>query len=213
MVRPDKRMVQLLSGSGHSWILCVCNFWVSFVILVDGKSNETAFLDGVRRQSGLLHRETEGDASTKAASRQNVTSFNETTNNTKKIEEEIVVGVLIPYTSKVAMSSHQTGYYYASSFLIARDNINSDTNLLPGRKVRIIFNDTECLDKNEIQQFDYQLNQMNAVAIIGLGCDGCEAVARFAGALNIPIISHVSRLLVISSIEFKFVLTTKYHQI
>ena len=122
---------------------------------------------------------------------------------------EIRIGLLIPYTSKVVMSTYKTGEYYVSSFLIAADKINNDSDLLPGHKLSIVYNDTGCLAEKEIQLFYYQLAKMNVAGIIGLGCAGCKIVAAFAGALNVPIISHVSASVLIFAIfrdvQFSFV--------
>ena len=143
-------------------------------------------------KSGLLHRHKRADEQSRnGTSSQPITSNGVSTNTTSKTEE-ILIGVLIPYTSKVVMSSYQTGTYYASSFKIAQDKINNDPKLLPGRKLRIIYNDTQCLGEKEIELFYYQLTQMKAAAVIGLGCDGCKTLARFAGALNVTLVSHVS---------------------
>ena len=174
-------MFQLVFGLRVACFLCICNFWLSFVISsVDGYNNETAF-----------------PVST-AGSRQTMTSSNETTNDTDKIEE-ILILALIPYTSKVVIPSYLTGTYYASSLLIAADEINDDTKLLPGRRLRVIFSDSQCLAETAVQQVLYQWRKLNIAAIIGAGCDECKTVARIAGSLNIPIVSHVSKHLLPTS--------------
>ena len=111
---------------------------------------------------------------------------------TRSKEKEIVIGLLIPYTfhDQVEHSTYYTGKFYASAFNIALNEINSNPTLLPGYSLKYIWNDTKCLEKEAIKAQIYQL-QNKIDAFIGPGCH-CKTVAKIAGAINIPIISHVS---------------------
>ena len=112
--------------------------------------------------------------------------------------KEITFGLLIPYnfSSKVERSTYDSGLYYASAVEIALDKINKDPDILPDYCLNYVWNNTGCLEQNAIRAQDYQLHldgKEHAVnAFIGPGCH-CNTVAKVAGALNIPIISHVSK--------------------
>ena len=109
--------------------------------------------------------------------------------------KEIVIGLLLPYTfaDSVKMSTYKSGKFYASAIDIALEEINKNPDLLPGYRLTYIWNDTKCLESDAINSQYYQLRskQDKIDVFIGLGCE-CNTVARVAGALNIPIISHVS---------------------
>ena len=118
------------------------------------------------------------------------------TEDSKIKRKEIRFGLLIPYNfTGVDRSSYDSGSYYASAAEIAVDKINKDPHLLSNYCLSYIWNDTECLEKEAIRAQDYQLHfqgkEHRVDAFIGPGCH-CKTVANVAGALNIPIISHVS---------------------
>ena len=109
--------------------------------------------------------------------------------------KEIVIGLLLPYTfaDSVKMSTYKRGEFYASAIDIALEEINKNPDLLAGYRLTYIWNDTKCLESVAINSQYYQLRskQDKIDVFIGLGCS-CNTVARIAGVLNIPIISHVS---------------------
>ncbi len=120
----------------------------------------------------------------------------------KVAKDEVVLGLLIPYnvTGAADLSGYSGGEYYAAAFLLAIDDINKDKTLLPNIFLNYVWNDTMCLDdlaiRNQIwQHCSYQGKERKGVdAFIGTGCK-CGTVVKNAGALNLPIISHVSMLL------------------
>ena len=118
------------------------------------------------------------------------------TEDSKIKQKEIRFGLLIPYNfTNVDRSAYESGYYYASAAEIAVDKINQDPQLLSDYCLSYIWSDTECLEKEAIRAQAYQLQfqekEHKVDAFIGPGCH-CKTVANVAGALNIPIISHVS---------------------
>ena len=113
--------------------------------------------------------------------------------------KEVVLGLLIPYrvTGGADLSGYVGGEYYAAAFLLAIEDINNRTDLLPNIKLTYVWNDTMCLVdlaiKSQIwQHCSFQGSERTGVdAFIGTGCK-CTTVVRNAVALNLPIISHVS---------------------
>ena len=128
----------------------------------------------------------------------------------KSPEKEVVLGLLIPYrvTGGADLSAYTGGEYYAAAFLLAIEDINNRTDLLPNVKLKYVWNDTMCLVdmaiKSQIwQHCSFQGSQRTGVdAFIGTGCK-CTTAVRNAVALNLPIISHVS---VISRLNLDFFL-------
>ena len=116
-------------------------------------------------------------------------------------QNEVVLGLLIPYkvTGGADLSGYSGGEYYAAAFMLAIEDINNDTRLLPNIKLRYVWNDTMCLVdlaiKSQLwQHSSFQGEERTGVdAFIGTGCK-CTTVVRNAVALNMPIISHVSEL-------------------
>lgn len=108
-------------------------------------------------------------------------------------KETILLGMLIPYTfGSAPRTSYSSGMFYASAMFLAIDDVNKNKDLLPNHELKLVWADTECDWKRTVRiQLDMMKDQ-NVDAFIGGGCAGCEAIARNAGAENIPIISHVS---------------------
>ena len=104
--------------------------------------------------------------------------------------EEITLGLLIPFDSSEAPTSAE-GRFYAPAIIQAVDDINNNSDLLPGDHVSFIWNDTKCNEDQSLRALSYQIHQRNVSAIIGPGCT-CQVEARLASALNIPMISYVS---------------------
>ena len=114
-------------------------------------------------------------------------------------EKEVVLGLLIPYkvTGGADLSGYSGGEYYAAAFMLAIEDINNRTDLLPNIKLKYVWNDTMCLVdvaiKSQIwQHCSFQGSERTGVdAFIGTGCK-CTTAVTNAVALNRPIISHVS---------------------
>lgn len=112
------------------------------------------------------------------------------------VADEFKLGLLIPFkhVSKLGNYFHR-GEYYATAITIAVDNINKRHDLLPGRNLSFIWNDTSCEELNTLRAVFYQLN--NGVgAFIGPGCS-CKTAARSAAAFNITMISYVSIVFIV----------------
>lgn len=107
------------------------------------------------------------------------------------LADEFKLGLLIPFKHASELGNYfHRGEYYASAMSIAVDDINKRQDLLPGRNLSFIWNDTLCEELNTLRALVYQLN--NGVgAFIGPGCS-CITSARNAAAFNISMISYVS---------------------
>lgn len=104
-------------------------------------------------------------------------------------EADYTVGLLIPMYKAYYL---QKGLYYASAINIAVDEINRQGNLLPGKNISFIWNNTDCEDESKtIRALMYQIYEAKVSAIIGPGCT-CNTSARNAAAFNVPMISYVS---------------------
>lgn len=108
--------------------------------------------------------------------------------------EEVKLGLLIPFkrTDRLGNSFHR-GEFYASAMSIAVEHINQRSDLLPGKYVTFIWNDTDCEEEKTLQAIVYQLTQ-GVSAFIGPGCT-CNTSARMASSFNKTMISYVSSLL------------------
>ena len=114
---------------------------------------------------------------------------------------DVFLGLLIPYnvTGGADLSGYSGGEYYASAFLLAIEDINSNKDLLPNVTLHYVWNDTMCLVDLAIrsqiwQHCSFKGTQRTGVdAYIGTGCK-CTTVVRNAAALNLPIVSHVSTI-------------------
>ena len=103
-------------------------------------------------------------------------------------EAEYTLGLLIPMYKAYYL---QKGLYYASAVNIAMDKINRQGNLLPGKNISFIWNNTDCEESKTIRALMYQMYEAKVSAIIGPGCT-CNTSARNAAAFNVPMISYVS---------------------
>ena len=105
----------------------------------------------------------------------------------------IKVGILMSYTAneKVISSGYLLGLYYASAMFVARDDINQNKFLLPNHRFDLVWGDTECNKKKTVKLAMKMIEEQQVDAIIGVGCDGCLAIAAISGIYNIPMISHV----------------------
>ena len=105
--------------------------------------------------------------------------------------DEFKLGLLIPFkhASKLGNYFHR-GEYYASAMSIAVEDINKRQDLLPGRNLSFIWNDTMCEELNTLRALVHQLNS-GVGAFIGPGCS-CKTAARSAAAFNTSMISYVS---------------------
>ncbi|XP_057310994.1 atrial natriuretic peptide receptor 1-like isoform X2 [Hydractinia symbiolongicarpus] len=110
----------------------------------------------------------------------------------KKGKDVILLGVLIPYTlGDSHLTSYYSGKYYASAMYLAIDDINNNKNLLPNHRVEIVWADTMCDWKKAVTLQMGMIHNESVDAFIGGGCQGCKATARNAGAINVPMISHM----------------------
>ncbi|XP_038050160.1 atrial natriuretic peptide receptor 1-like [Patiria miniata] len=100
--------------------------------------------------------------------------------------EDIVLGLLLPFSGQWPV-----GRYIAGAMTVAVDNINRDPNLLLGRNLTFIWNDTRCVGKVGLYEaVNLWLNVRRLHAFIGGGCDVvCEPVGLLASAWNLPMIS------------------------
>ena len=102
------------------------------------------------------------------------------------------VGLLIPYTTPdTETSADLFGIRYAPASLLALENINNSTHLLPGHHLSLVWNDTQCDRNLTLKALIYQIFEKRVDAVIGPACY-CEVGARLANVENIPMISYVS---------------------
>lgn len=105
--------------------------------------------------------------------------------------KDIKIGLLIPFKYARSLGNYYfRGQYYASAMSIAIDDINKRKDLLPGRNISFIWNDTECDELKTLRALAYQINH-GVKAFIGPGCS-CTTAARSAAAFNLSMISYVS---------------------
>lgn len=113
---------------------------------------------------------------------------------------KIHIGLLLPFV----LSSHGSEYkeggarFYSEAFTLAVKRINEDPTVLPGYKLDFVFNDTRCNELDNIRAMYFQYKSRNRWSLpvhgfIGLGCQ-CSAAAKFASAMKVPVVSHVSVL-------------------
>lgn len=102
----------------------------------------------------------------------------------------LTIGLILPYTVSTGGGRGLAGNHYASAITIAVDNINNDPSLLPGIRLRFVWDDSECSEETSIKALISQWER-RVDAFIGFGCK-CHTQARMAAALNLPVVSHVS---------------------
>lgn len=107
---------------------------------------------------------------------------------------DFTVGLLIPYTTPGRSSPDLFGIRYAPASLLALENINNSTDLLPGHHLSLVWNDTKCDPNLSLKALIYQIYKKRVDAVIGPACS-CRVGARLANVENIPMISYVSSLL------------------
>ena len=119
-------------------------------------------------------------------------------NNTSDNRTKIHIGLLLPFELSNQGSEYKRGgaKFYSEAFNIAIDHINSDPFLLPGYKLEYVFNDTRCNELDSIRSMYYQYKRRDEIRLpihgfIGLGCQ-CGTAAKFASAMKVPVVSHVS---------------------
>ena len=105
------------------------------------------------------------------------------------------VGLLIPYTTP-GRSADLFGIRYAPASLLALENINNSTDLLPGHHLSLVWNDTKCDPNLSLKALIYQIYEKRVDAVIGPACS-CQVEARLANVENIPMISYVSSLIIL----------------
>ncbi|EDO33461.1 predicted protein, partial [Nematostella vectensis] len=106
------------------------------------------------------------------------------------IGTDVKLGLLIPFRHVRELgNSFHAGENYASAMSIAVDAVNKRKDLLPGRNISFIWNDTNCDELNTIRALVYQLNA-GVTAFIGPGCT-CNTAARSAAAFNKSMISYM----------------------
>ena len=117
-----------------------------------------------------------------------------TVKNTVRKEKDIItIGVIIPYSlGSAPWSSYKAGDHYASAMYIALDDIRRKENLLSNYEVKIVWSNHNCSWQNSVRQMFEMVHIYDVDGFIGGGCQGCLVMARNAGALDKPIISHVS---------------------
>ena len=106
---------------------------------------------------------------------------------------DFTLGLLIPYDPPHPVTEF-IGKSYAPAVLLAVENVNNRSDLLPGHHLSLIWNDTSCDETQALQALTYQIFVKRVDAIIGPACS-CQTEARLASALDIPMISYVSCLL------------------
>jgi len=100
------------------------------------------------------------------------------------VHNEVKIGVLLPMTGYWPI-----GQTSASAITIAVERINKDTTLLPGYNMTFLWNDSQCLAAEGLNQA-VEFKLANVDAIIGDGCDIiCEPASLLAASWNLPIVS------------------------
>lgn len=105
-------------------------------------------------------------------------------------EGNLTIGLILPYAVSTGGGRNLPGNHYAAAITIAVDNINNDPNLLPGFRLRFIWDDSECSEEMSIKALISQWEK-RVDAFLGFGCK-CHTQARMAATLNLPVVSHVS---------------------
>lgn len=110
----------------------------------------------------------------------------------------IKLGVLLPYTlGNSDLPKIFAGRNYAPAMYLAVEDINNNTYLLQNHKVDLVWGNTQCDLKNTIELTMKMIEEQKVDAIIGGGYAGCLLTAQVATAKNIPMVSHVSVLILI----------------
>ena len=114
----------------------------------------------------------------------------------------IHIGILLPFnfTSHVHEFSAGSAKWYSEAANIAIERINNDPSLLPGHKLEFVISETNCNELNNTKAMYYQYRKRNLLDLpihgfIGLGCK-CRTAAKFASAMKVPVVSHVSAVII-----------------
>ena len=132
-------------------------------------------------------------------SNSSISKVNGSSNSTDN-RKQIFIGLLLPLSFDKPGSHYRGGaLFYAEAFLIALEAVNNNPSLLPGYRLDYVFNDTKCTELNNIRAmyYQYQLRDRQNLPVhgfIGLGCE-CSTAAKFASAMKVPVVSHVSPLI------------------
>lgn len=119
----------------------------------------------------------------------NVKNYDPTT----RAKKTILIGVLIPYTlGKKPLTSFRSGKYYASAMFLAIDEIKR-SKMLETYDVQLIWENTEC-NITRTLQLQEKFTKLGVDVFIGGDCDDCEAAAKSAQQMNVPMVSYVSEV-------------------
>ena len=133
-------------------------------------------------------------------SNSSMSKVNGSSNSTDN-RKQIFIGLLLPFTFERPRSNYDGGaVFYAEAFLLALEAVNKDRSLLPGYRLDYVYNNTKCTELNNIRAmyYQYQLRDRQNLPVhgfIGLGCE-CSTAAKFASAMKVPVVSHVSSLII-----------------
>ena len=116
--------------------------------------------------------------------------------------DNFTLGLLVPLTNPKGSFK---GKLFAPAIATAVDDVNNSSDLLAGHRLSYIWNDTECKETKSLQALSHLINERKVSAIIGPGCS-CQYEARYASAVDVPMISYVSLVkgIVDYSISFNF---------
>jgi len=104
--------------------------------------------------------------------------------------QAITIGITVPF-GIVKNFSLPSGETYAQAAYLAVQAVNSDSKLLGGKTMKIIFNTTDCTSEKTLDSLTYQWKTGDVDGFIGTGCS-CETSAKLASVFNLPLVSHVS---------------------
>ncbi|PFX31873.1 atrial natriuretic peptide receptor 1-like [Stylophora pistillata] len=101
--------------------------------------------------------------------------------------DNFTLGLLVPLTNPKGSFK---GKLFAPAIASAVDDVNNSSDLLAGHHLSYIWNDTECKETKSLQALSHLINERKVSAIIGPGCS-CQYEARYASAVDVPMISYM----------------------